>query len=107
MRAGWGLLQKEDLDRDYWIRDLNTRDAFRDVPAVYQRSLQWLRCFCKFALNQFHEGPEYEFKQLEQQLMQITAHSARVTLLDAAVHAGRSAEEIGLQANWKTPDRWC
>ena len=26
-----------------------------------------------------------------------------MTLLDAAVHAGRSAEEIGLQANWKNP----
>ena len=26
-----------------------------------------------------------------------------MTLLDAAVHAGRSTEEIGLQANWKNP----
>ena len=24
-------------------------------------------------------------------------------MLDAAVHAGRSTEEIGLQANWKNP----
>ena len=33
----------------------------------------------------------------------LTMHSCRVTLLDAAVHSGRSAEEIGLQANWKNP----
>ena len=33
----------------------------------------------------------------------LTIHSCRVTLLDAAVHAGRSTEEIGLQANWKDP----
>jgi len=103
LQTGWVLLHNEDLDRDYWMRDLNTRDAFRDHPAVYQRSLQWLRCFCKYALNQYHEGLDAEFKQLEQKIMQITARSARVTLLDAAVHAGRSAEEIGLQANWKNP----
>jgi hypothetical protein len=42
-------------------------------------------------------------KELISALPQITAHSARVTLLDAAVHAGRSTEEIGLQANWKNP----
>lgn len=33
----------------------------------------------------------------------LTMHSCRVTLLDAAVDAGRSAEEIGLQANWIKP----
>lgn len=38
-----------------------------------------------------------------QTVNKLTAHSARVTLLDAAVHAGRSTEEIGLQANWKNP----
>ncbi len=36
-------------------------------------------------------------------MQDLTAHSCRVTLLDAAVHAGRSTEEIGLQANWKNP----
>ena len=35
--------------------------------------------------------------------LKLTSHSCRVTLLDAAVHAGRSTEEIGLQANWKNP----
>lgn len=36
-------------------------------------------------------------------VLKLSAHSCRVTLLDAAVHAGRSTEEIGLQANWKDP----
>ena len=64
------------------MRDLNTCEAFRSMPAQYQRSLQWLQHFAK---------------------LQLTAHSARVTMLDAAVHAGRSTDEIGLQANWKNP----
>eukprot|EP00435_Cladocopium_sp_Y103_P026591 s1365_g6.t1 len=98
LREGWGLLQNEDLDRDFWIRDLNTREAFRSAPAQYQRSLQWLRHFATHALR-----PHDEFKGLEQQILKLTAHSARVTMLDAAVHAGRSTEEIGLQANWKNP----
>ena len=33
----------------------------------------------------------------------LTWHSARVTLLDMAVHQGRSTEEIGLEVNWKNP----
>ena len=37
------------------------------------------------------------------EINKLTMHSCRVTLLDAAVHAGRTTEEIGLQANWKNP----
>lgn len=40
---------------------------------------------------------------LQETVKSLTAQSCRVTLLDAAVHAGRSTEEIGLQANWKNP----
>ena len=96
LREGWGFLQQEDLDRDFWMRDLNTREAFRTAPAQYQCSLQWLRHFAKHALNHHHEGDPEEFKSLGVQVLKLTAHSARVTMLDAAVHAGRS-----LQANWK------
>ena len=47
--------------------------------------------------------PEAEKSALIRCMAELTAHSCRVTLLDAAVHAGRSTEEIGLQANWKNP----
>ncbi|CAL1128101.1 unnamed protein product [Cladocopium goreaui] len=57
----------------------------------------------KFALKKYFQGEEHAIKLAESKLHGITAHSARVTLLDAAVHAGRSTEEIGLQANWKNP----
>ena len=103
LEVGWKLFQLEDHERDYWIRDLNTRDEFRDAPASYQRSIQWLKYLAKYALNQCFEGPEQKLKELINTLSSLTAHSARVTLLDAAVHAGRSTEEIGLQANWKNP----
>ena len=103
LEAGWQIFQKEDMERDFWLRDLNTRSEFRDAPAAYQRSLQWVRFFAKYAINQHFQGTELRMKELISALPQITAHSARVTLLDAAVHAGRSTEEIGLQANWKNP----
>lgn len=103
LREGWGFLQNGDLNRHFWMRNLNTCEAFRSMPAQYQRSLQWLQHFAKHALNHYHEGTPEEFKVLESKVLQLTAHSARVTMLDAAVHAGRSTEEIGLQANWKNP----
>ncbi|CAL1129875.1 unnamed protein product, partial [Cladocopium goreaui] len=103
LEEGWNLFSSEDLERDYWMRELNTREEFKNSPASYQRSLQWLKFLAKYALNQKFEGPEVRLKELISTLSSLTAHSARVTLLDAAVHAGRSTEEIGLQANWKNP----
>jgi hypothetical protein len=90
LEVGWKLFQLADHERDYWIRDLNTREEFRDAPASYQRSIQWLKYLAKYALNQCFEGPEQRLKELINMLSTLTAHSARVTLLDAAVHAGRS-----------------
>ena len=78
------------------MRDLNSREAFRDGPAAYQRSVQWLRFLGRYALNHYHKGEDHEFKSLANVVNELTAHSARVTMLDAAVHAGRSTEEIGL-----------
>eukprot|EP00435_Cladocopium_sp_Y103_P066429 s1306_g28.t1 len=69
-------------------KELNTRDAFRDCRASYQRSLQWLKFFAKYALNKHFYGEEATLKKAIAALQSITAHSARATLLDAAVHAG-------------------
>eukprot|EP00435_Cladocopium_sp_Y103_P006567 s2945_g2.t1 len=55
------------------------------------------------AMKNYFTGPDQVFDRVIEQLADVTAHSARVTLLDAAVHAGRTTEEIGLQANWKNP----
>ena len=103
LRTGWSLFVLEDLDRDYWVRELNTREEFSDRVASYQRSLQWLKFLSGHCVHQYHEGSAGDEKELFAAINKITAHSARVTMLDAAVHAGRSTEEIGLQANWKNP----
>ena len=103
LREGWSLMQQQDLNRDYWMADLNAREEFNQYPATYNRSVLWLKWWARYSVNHFHSGPELEFKELAAHINKLTAHSARVTLLDAAVHAGRSTEEIGLQANWKNP----
>lgn len=65
--------------------------------------MQWLRYFARQAPDR-RENVDLADKHKDAAVInQLTAHSCRVTLLDAAVHAGRSTEEIGLQANWKNP----
>lgn len=48
LQVGWQLLQ-DDLclspDRDYWIQELNTRDAFSERPPTHQRTVKWLQFF--------------------------------------------------------------
>ena len=103
LQTGWELFNELDNDRDYWVHELNTKEEFLHRPPTYQRSVQWLRCLSARAIR---VDPSLDPTTKEESLIklqELTAHSCRVTLLDAAVHAGRSTEEIGLQANWKNP----
>ena len=106
LQVGWGLLQDNlalSPDRDYWVPELNTRDGFCDRPPTHQRAVKWLQFFSGLVIETvlaLHPGS----RALSiGSVTKFSAHSCRVTLLDAAVHAGRSTEEIGLQANWKNP----
>ena len=104
LEMGWNLFQEVlPGDRDFWIPELNTRSAFLERPPTYLRSVQWMRCLAARALNYDADLHAWPKAQATKALQHLTAHSCRVTLLDAAVHAGRSTEEIGLQANWKNP----
>ena len=103
LHTGWCILEKTDLDRDYWIPELNTRELFLNKPPTYLRTLQWMRFFTSALWAAEHHSETIETMRIRQVLKDLTMHSCRVTLLDAAVHAGRSTEEIGLQANWKNP----
>lgn len=58
---------------------------------------------CAPSYHAQYGDPEDDKKVICEKLLSLTAHSCRVTMLDAAVHAGRWTEEIGLQANWKNP----
>ncbi|CAE7390539.1 unnamed protein product [Symbiodinium necroappetens] len=52
------------------------------------------------------EGLFGEAGASQEALQKVTAftwHSARVTMLDQAVHCKRTEQEIGVQANWKNP----
>ena len=96
-------MRKSPLDRDYWIPELNTRTTFLNKPPTYQRTVQWIKFFAFAAWSEEHPEKPIESLKVQTALQDLTAHSCRVTLPDAAVHAGRSTEEIGLQANWKDP----
>lgn len=105
LEVGWDLLSSIDFDRDFWVPELNTRSEFIRFPPTYARSVKWLKVFVQQAIVVAPQDAiaEEQKTTLIRSMAELTAHSCRVTLLDAAVHAGRSTEEIGLQANWKNP----
>ena len=103
LQVGWELFNDQEFpERDFWIQELNTRDMFMDRPPTYQRSVKWMQFFAGCVVENLNMNTGSRALTIES-VTKLTAHSCRVTLLDAAVHAGRSAEEIGLQANWKDP----
>ena len=96
------FLNSSPLDRDFWDPRAQTL-ALRSLQGLrpYQRTVQWMRFFAFAAWQDDHPEDKIETLKVQTTLSNLTAHSCRVTLLDAAVHAGRSTEEIGLQANWE------
>ena len=64
LTTGWQILQLEDLDRDFWIRDLGAKESFRDEPAQYQRSILWARFLAKCAVNSHFEGSHTRIKEV-------------------------------------------
>ncbi len=104
LEVGWNLFQQDaPFDRDFWVPELNTTEEFKTEAPTYQRSVQWLRYFARQASDRREEVTLQDRHKDAVLINKLTAHSCRVTLLDAAVHAGRTTEEIGLQANWKNP----
>ena len=86
------------VERDFWIPEMENKTSWRSSPPEYARSLQWLHHLVWLA------GKEAGVSQaVLDQVTHLTWHSARVTMLDQAVHFDRSAQEIGVQANWKNP----
>ncbi len=104
LEVGWDLFLREaPFDRDFWIPELNTVEEFKSEAPTYTRSVQWLRYFARQSSDR-RDDVSLEIRHKDAVIInKLTAHSCRVTLLDAAVHEGRSTEEIGLQANWKNP----
>ena len=94
LAIGWELFEAPSLDRD--------REEFRNQPPEHARSVQWLKVLSRAALERFvpaRNFPAGKVREWAATIGKLTAHAARVTMLDAAVHAGRSTEEICLQAN--------
>ena len=103
---GFQLLQRWISNRDYFLYELGSLEKFAAQPPTYVRSLKWVKYFCSKAISDGKvsgkiDGDEAE--KLSEVVRDITWHSVRVTLLNAAVHEGADENEIGLQANWKNP----
>ena len=105
LETGWALFQSHlETDRDFWMPELNTQQTFRMEPPSFTRSLQWMKFLSRKAVDGSSHLGKTTQSRCATSISKFTMHSCRVTLLDAAVHAGRTTEEIGLQANWKNPE---
>ncbi|CAE7645183.1 unnamed protein product [Symbiodinium necroappetens] len=99
-KSGLDLFELEFalVERDFWIPDLESKTQWRTTPPDYARSLQWLHHLV------WHAGKEAGASQEAlQKVTALTWHSARVTVLDQAVHCKRAQQAIGVQASWKNP----
>ena len=100
--VGWELFNITSVpERDFWVPDLNTVEVFNSFPPDYNRSVLWFRWLAHDAFTKY--GTIAPPKATSDKIKTFTMHSPRVTMLDAAVHQGRTPQEIGLQANWKDP----
>jgi hypothetical protein len=108
LQCGWDEFQHQlgGAHRDYWMAELGDPETFHRAPVSYDRGLKFFRFALQQAVSLAYKDnrcSEEARKSLTKVIRSVTWHSARVTLLSAAVHKGRSSEEIALQANWKNP----
>ena len=86
-KTGLNLFELEFplVERDFWIPGLESKTQWRTTPPDYARSLQWLHHLI------WHAGKEAGASQEAlQKVTALTWHSARVTMLDQAVHCKRT-----------------
>ena len=99
----WSLFQLHIAsDRDFWMFEIDTWTAFAPTEVTYQRGLNCFKGLCASATKQF--APEGRIPALASTITALTWHSCRVTLLNAAVHAGVEALPISMQANHANTD---
>ena len=75
--------------RDFWMLEVGSEKHFLPEPTTHARGLQTLKFACYRALD-FAQTKfvitEEEFLSMKRQIAKLTWHSARVPLLNAAVH---------------------
>ena len=89
-------------DRDFWMFDMIGPDEFGTGPITYHRGLKMLRAVLHEAIRARPSQPDQV--ALDSVVDTITWHSLRVTLLNAAVHAGVDALPVSMQANHANTD---
>ena len=100
----WGLfLAHADGERDFWIWELEGLDQFGSAPMSWHRGLKFFHVILakSVQLGNFAVDRKLALAQL---IPTVTWHSCRVTLINAAVHAGVDALPISMQANHANTD---
>ncbi|CAK8990623.1 Kinesin light chain 4 (KLC 4) (Kinesin-like protein 8), partial [Durusdinium trenchii] len=56
LEVGWALFKTlPNLDRDFWIPELNTQASFQTVPPTFARTLQWMKFLSRKAVDEAHQ----------------------------------------------------
>ena len=92
--------------RDFWLCEPSDDSTFSNGPVSYSRGLKWVKFQLKEAVD-WAQGDtllsEINAQVLRTIIEKVTWHSFRVTLLNWALHKGKTSEAIALQANWSEP----
>ena len=90
-------------DRDYMLIETDTSPSLNwDRPLLYHDFVAGLRAICGRATLVVGAGSE-AIDDLGRAARNLTAHSLRVTMLDAMAHAGSGQLPLLVQGNWRDP----
>ena len=100
----WDLFQVHAAgDRDFWMFELDGMDQFGPGVCSYLHGLKSMKGVLASAVKFANCSPDRRM-ELAHIFDKLTWHSCRVTILNAAVHAGVDALPISMQANHANTD---
>ena len=105
LHIGWSILEKTDLDRDYWIPELNTRELFLNKPPTYLRTLQWLRFFTSALWAAEHRSETIETMRIRQVLKDLTIPAGSLFWTPLFMRVARRKKLVCKQTG-RTPVLW-
>ena len=101
----WQLLQMlAPGSRDFWMFELDDMRTLGSTPVTYQRSLKFFKALVMFAVE---NAPNSQLlagiEEIKKVVPNLTWHSCKVTMVDAAVHANEDSVAISIQAHHSSP----
>ena len=101
-KAFFDLLPDDREHIDFWLGDVSSKGISFDAALDRERFVAVARAMMRRALCEFGRGLSTAAGEAcSRSVDRFTAHSPRVTILDAMAHHGSSETQLMVQGNWK------